>query len=140
MLSQYLLGLVAVSKNMGMWILRDHTLDNYRDGGVGVSKHFLSCGKSLISTFQRKIFGLIGISVFQIRVHCRLLEGFLELRKWKASFIEQNPIGTLSEWKKQIWARSGKLDRRGSKLQGYLQNRCETKRHKWRHKTSKNDM
>ena len=80
MLSQYLLGLVAVSKNMGdVDSKRPHLGQLQRR--VGVSKHFLSCGKSLISTFQRKIFGLIGILVFQIHVHYRLLEGFLELRK-----------------------------------------------------------
>ena len=56
---QYLLGLVVVSKNMGMWILRDHTWDNYRDRGWSVQRFAFLWEITLISTFQTKIESLV---------------------------------------------------------------------------------
>ena len=44
---------------MGMWILRDHTWDNYRDRGWSVQRFAFLWEITLISTFQTKIESLV---------------------------------------------------------------------------------
>lgn len=72
---QYLLGLVVVSKNTGMWILRDHTWDNYRDRGLWEISHKHISEKNLKFVWD---FGFPNPSKLQI------MRRFLRFKKMKS--------------------------------------------------------